>query len=109
MYSVDELADGKNLIDRVLRFQESHEYTSIEMAKRIGCTRQTYGKILDRVRNGELVFRVIVDNLPPLFFSSLLTEELPPLSTVRRNCIAFQRNSGLAVSSPFRTLSSIFP
>jgi len=52
MYSIDELADDKNLIDSVLQFQKSHGYTDQKMAAKIGCARQTYGKV--RNGNGEV-------------------------------------------------------
>ena len=55
MYSVDELAvDDRKLIDSVLQFQKSNKYSIQEMAKRIGCTRQTYGRVLNGNRNGEV-------------------------------------------------------
>ena len=55
MYSVDELAtDDRKLIDSLLQFQKSNKYSIQEMAKRIGCTRQTYGRVLNGNRNGEV-------------------------------------------------------
>ena len=54
MYSVGELADGKKLIDCLSQFQKSNKYSVEKMAKQIGCARQTYGKVLNRNRNGEV-------------------------------------------------------
>jgi len=55
MYSVDELAtDNRKLIDSLLQFQKSNKCSSQEMAKRIGCARQTYGRVLNGNRNGEV-------------------------------------------------------
>ncbi len=52
MNQVNELVDDKKLIESLLQFQKSNGYTNEEMAKRIGCVRQTYGKVLNGNGNG---------------------------------------------------------
>ncbi len=54
MYSVDELADDKKLIDIVLRFKKEKGYTAQKMAEEIGCTRQTYAKVMNNNGNAEV-------------------------------------------------------
>ena len=46
MNQVNELVDDKKLIEILLQFQKSNRYSNEEMAKRIGCARQTYGRVL---------------------------------------------------------------
>lgn len=54
MYPVNELLDDKTLIESLVQFQKSNRYSSEEMAKRIGCARQTYAKVLKGSENGEV-------------------------------------------------------
>ncbi len=50
MYSIDNLADKKVLLESLFELQKKNNYTNEQMANFIGCSRQTYGK----VRNGEV-------------------------------------------------------
>ena len=54
MYSVDELVDDKKLVDMLLKFQKSNGYSDQKMAGSISCSRQTYEKVRNKNRNGEL-------------------------------------------------------
>ncbi len=54
MYSVDELVDDKKLVDMLLEFQKSNGYSDQKMAVSISCSRQTYEKVRNKNRNGEL-------------------------------------------------------
>ncbi len=54
MNQVNELFDDKKLIESLLQFQKSNRYSNEEMAKRIRCVRQTYGKVLNGNGNGKV-------------------------------------------------------
>ena len=54
MNQVNELVDDKKLIESLVQFQKSNRYSNEEMAKRIGCVRQTYGKVLNGNGNGKV-------------------------------------------------------
>jgi len=54
MNQVNELVDDKKLIESLLQLQKSNRYSNEEMAKRIGCARQTYGKVLNGNGNGKV-------------------------------------------------------
>ena len=45
MYSVANLTDRELLIDNIFEFQNRNRYTDCQMAEKIGCSRQTYGRI----------------------------------------------------------------